>query len=301
MRWSLFVFILFLLAGCQPETPGSVVASAVSTAVPPTVSPTKPPTLPPPPPTLPPPPPTPTQIPTATLTPTPLATATATATPTATPVGACGQRLLSDYDLLATVTLTYSLSRDYAPGDLVKLSEYLPNSITLGYPTEVRKIMINPLVAMINDMLAAGLAPEIISGYRSYSAQAIAWDKWNRQYPERAHIISAPPGYSEHQLGTTIDFGSPELAEIIGEDLQFHTYFYQTSEGQWLLENAHRYGFTLSYPREAFDLTGFYYEPWHYRYVGVELATQLFEANQFLTQYQFERQPEPPCIPEENE
>jgi zinc D-Ala-D-Ala carboxypeptidase len=69
-----------------------------------------------------------------------------------------------------------------------------------------------------------------------------------------------------------------------------------TGEGQWLLEHAHEYGFTLSYPREAFDLTGFYYEPWHYRYVGPGMATQLREAGLTLTQFLLDSLP-PPCIP----
>ena len=104
--------------------------------------------------------------------------------------------------------------------------------------------------------------------------------------PETASILSAPPGFSEHQLGTTIDFSSHELPGIVGEpEIQFHTYFYQTSEGIWLADNAHQYGFALSYPREAFELTGFYYEPWHFRYVGIELATMLYENGTFLTDY----------------
>lgn len=200
-------------------------------------------------------------------------------------------------DLLALVTLDYGLSRDFAPADLVPLAGYFSPEITLGYPNEVRQIIIGPLVDMISAMKAAGLQPTIISGYRSYATQAIAWNKWLQREPDRASILSAPPGFSEHQLGTTIDFGSPELPEIVGqEDIQFHTYFYQTSEGMWLAENAHRFGFTLSYPREAFDLTGFYYEPWHYRYVGVELASKLKRTSSFLAEYLFENRPAP-CVP----
>ena len=195
------------------------------------------------------------------------------------------------------MTLTYGLSRDYAPDDLVPLADYLPVAVTLGYPTEVRQALIAPLVQMINAMRDEGLQPLIISGYRSYSTQAIAWNKWVTEEPERAAIISALPGFSEHQLGTTLDFGSPELAELVGqEDIQFHTYFYQTQVGIWLLANAHRFGFSLSYPREAFDLTGFYYEPWHYRYVGVDLASQLYESGSFLTEYLLATQPLP-CLP----
>ena len=246
-----------------------------------------------------PPPATPTPLPTSTATATPLATLTPTWTPTPslspTPTG-CERRIFTD-DLLTIVTRTYGLSRDYAPRDLVSLSDYFPVAVTLGYPSQVRQIMVEPLVQMVTAMQAAGLEPFIISGYRSYSAQSIAYNKWQTTYPESADIVSAPPGHSEHQLGTTIDFGSPELPELVGQaDIEFHTYFYQTSEGQWLLEHAHEYGFTLSFPREAFELTGFYYEPWHYRYVGVEMASMLQAIGMSLTEYQLINSP-PPCIP----
>jgi D-alanyl-D-alanine carboxypeptidase len=150
---------------------------------------------------------------------------------------------------------------------------------------------------MINDMQADGLAPVIISGYRSYHAQSVAWAKWQQEHPDRAAIISAPPGHSEHQLGTTVDFGSPELATLVGDDaIEFHTNFYLTSEGEWLAQHAHEYGFVLSYPRETFELTGMYYEPWHYRYVGQELATMLYEQGISLINYLIDNEP-PPCIP----
>jgi zinc D-Ala-D-Ala carboxypeptidase len=286
--------VLFLLTGCGVETAVSqpplptFVPTGLATAVP-TLSP----------------PPThlatrvaklPTNTPAPTATPTPLPTETPSPTPTATPIGPCANRLPSD-DLLTIVTQTYGLSREYAPQDLVLLTEYLPIDVTLGYPTQLRQVALAPLVQMIADMQSAGLKPFIISGYRSYASQAISWEKWNREEPERAAILSARPGHSEHQLGTTIDFGSPELAEVTGiEDVEFHTYFYLTREGVWLAENAHLYGFTLSYPRGAQELTGFFYEPWHYRYVGEAMATYLHQSGVYLTEYQLLNQPEP-CIP----
>lgn len=242
------------------------------------------------------PPPTVTPRSTSTPTPSPRPTSTHTATPTATPIGPCDQRKPADA-LLTLITMEYGLSRDFAPPDLVNLADYLPNDITLGYPTQVRRIIVDSLVQMVLDMQAAGLHPQIISGYRSYSSQAIAWEKWQNKSPETADIVSAPPGHSEHQLGTTIDFGSPTLASIVGdEEIEFHTYFYKTPEGQWLATNAHKYGFTLSYTRETFELTGMYYEPWHYRFVGQELAGQLFAEQQTLIQYLLQNQPQP-CIP----
>jgi D-alanyl-D-alanine carboxypeptidase len=229
---------------------------------------------------------------------TPEATATPTVTLTPTPVAACTDRVPED-DLLTIVTLQYGLSRDYEPGDLVPLADHLSPDVTLGYPTEVRRLVVRPLVQLIEEMQSLNLQPKIISGYRSYAAQAIARQKWVEKAPEYVDVLSAPAGYSEHQLGTVIDFGSPELAGIVGlEDVEFHTYFYKTSEGAWLAENAHRYGFTLSYSREAQDVTGFFYEPWHYRYVGVELATYLREMGISLTEHQLMTQPLP-CIPKE--
>jgi D-alanyl-D-alanine carboxypeptidase len=233
---------------------------------------------------------------TITLSPTPKPSPLPTQTPTPTPIGPCSMRMPQD-DLLAAVTLTYGLSRDYAPEDLVPLADELPMHVTMGYPSQIREVAFRPLVQMISDMQEEGLHPQILSAYRSYAAQAIAWDKWNELYPERAAIISAPPGYSEHQLGTVVDFGSPELASIVGQaDIEFHTYFYKTSEGIWLDKNAHRYGFTLSFPAEASEVSGFFYEPWHFRYVGTEMATLLYEMDSSLTELKLVNQPEP-CIP----
>ncbi len=144
-----------VLAGCVPAQPPAAALAAESTAASPTA--TRPPVI-----VTSTPAPTATPPPTETSFPTTVPTATSTATPipTATPdrTIACSQRLPDD-DLFTIVTLTYGLSRDYAPGDLVPLAGYLPRDVTLGYPTEVRRIMADPLVAMVTDMQAAGLEP----------------------------------------------------------------------------------------------------------------------------------------------
>ena len=303
MRTAILILLL-LLVGCQPQTSNTVAALPDSTATlvattaplptpitPHIVLPTS---------TAVPLPPTITAVPTQfhTATPTQTATSVPTATMTATPIASCTQRVPQD-DLLTIVTQQYSLSRDYAPGDLVSLNDLLPFAVTKGYPNQLRQVAAEPLAAMIAEMQAAGLQPQLISGYRSYAQQEIAYRKWQEKEPERAAILSARPGHSEHQLGTAVDFGSPELPDIVGvPDIEFHTYFYQTSEGVWLGENAHRFGFTLSYPRDGSDITGFFYEPWHFRYVGVELATALHESGQTLTAYQLANLPQP-CVPEE--
>ncbi len=219
-----------------------------------------------------------------------------TEVPTRLPPVKCDARM-PDPNLFTVISKEYGISKAYAPDDLVPLDEHLPYSVTIGYPNEVREIILQPLMEMINDMLDEGLQPWILSGYRSYTAQAYSWEKWNRLYPETAAIVSAQPGHSEHQLGTVIDFGSPELRGIVGQaDIEFHTYFYKTSEGKWLAENAHKYGFTMSFTEEAFETTGFYYEPWHFRYVGVEMAEMLREQNLTLTEYKLATE-SPPCTP----
>ena len=313
-RIIFMITILLILTGCQPET-AVLPTAAVVAQLPPTEEPALPPAKPAPATAAVPhtPTPQPTDAPTETTVPptfTPIPTETALPTFTPMPLRTilpilttiitttlrCENRQPQD-NLLSIITKTYGISRDYEPTDLVALSDYFPHEVTLGYPTDVRAVIIEPLVNMIGDMRAAGLQPQILSGYRSYIAQSLAFDKWLKEYPDRAVILSAPPGHSEHQLGTTVDFGSPELPGIVGEpNIQFHTYFYMTSESIWLAENAHRYGFTLSFPREAFELTGFAYEPWHYRYVGIEMASQLKEMGITLTEYLLANEP-PPCIP----
>ncbi len=305
----MFVFVnLFFLLGCRPVTavtePQQVLQSV--TAVPPLVPIVK----------------VPTQLPLSTLVPIPTLIKTETAvspsatsssqptniptttpSPTATatplpPIPIPCQERMPTHDLLAIVTKIYGISPTFEPLNLVPIEDYFPHDVTLGYPTEIRTLLIEPLYTMINDMQLAGLRPQILSGYRSYTSQAIAYEKWVAKYPDRADILSAPPGHSEHQLGTTVDFGSPELIDLVGPGFQFHTHFYMTSEGIWLAENAHSYGFSLSYPREATELTGFAYEPWHFRYVGVERASWLKSQNSTLMEQQLSNFP-PPCIPNE--
>ena len=242
--------------------------------------------------------PTPTAVPTTPPT-TPLPTPTPTLWPTVTrqvlpPEIAggllpCSQRAVPD-ELLLLVTQQFALPESYAPTDLVPLDDYFGDSVTVGIENQVRQIILAPLQQIIDAMYAAGLKPSILSGYRSYDVQYLAWKWWNSQYPERVAIMSARAGYSEHQLGTTVDFGSPEIDHL------FHVDFANTQEGLWLRNNAHLYGFTMSYPANSYVITGFKYEPWHFRYVGVELATQLYASGQILTQWQLEHLP-PPCIP----
>lgn len=210
----------------------------------------------------------------------------------------CSERKPADDDLLVVVTSQYGISPRYIPRDLVRLDKYLPYSVVYADTVMVRTVMVKPLVEMIKVMKAAGLHPVVRSAYRSYAQQVAAHQKWEQQQADRANIISAQPGHSEHQLGLALDFGSPELAEIVGDPtVEFHTDFDQTSEGIWLAAHAHEYGFSMSYPLFAYRTTGLAYEPWHYRYVGVDLATYLWDTDQFLSKFLLEARPVVPCVP----
>lgn len=225
----------------------------------------------------------PTQTPTPTLSPTPAFTT-------------CDNRHPSDADLLAIVTSHYGLSSGYAPGDLVPLADDLSAEILYKRDAQLRKVALKPLLQMIDAMYRANLRPLVLSAFRGYAEQAIVYKKWQSEQGERAGAISAQPGHSEHQLGLAVDFGSNKLPDLVGDPtVEFHIKFILTDEGQWLSNHAHEYGFTMSYPKGSRPVTGFEYEPWHYRYVGVETATYLWETHQFLIQYMLDSHPDAPC------
>ena len=117
----------------------------------------------------------------------------------------------------------------------------------------------------------AGLM-QIQNAYRSYDTQVRVYGDWvSRVGQARADAQSARPGHSEHQTGFGVDITSlPQRCSI-------QECFGQTPQGLWLAGNAHRFGFILRYPADKTAVTGFIYEPWHFRYVGTELSTEMRE------------------------
>ena len=159
------------------------------------------------------------------------------------------------------------LGADYKPIDIVMLTDY--TELTLSRDNlSLREVLIPDLLLMIEDACKEGLTLVISSTYRSYEYQDRVF-KWNVEQNglEIAERESARPGTSQHQLGTAIDFGT------ITDDYAF------TPAGKWLLENAWKYGFSLSYPDGYESLTGYRYECWHFRYIstaGTELQRKYF-------------------------
>ena len=117
-----------------------------------------------------------------------------------------------------------------------------------------------------------GLNLKIVSGFRSYQDQVIVYNKWvNKDGKSVADTYSARAGHSEHQSGLAMDLNWISK--------QFET----TNEYKWLQANAYKYGFIMRYPKSKQEITGYIYEPWHYRYVGVELAKELYNNGDWIT------------------
>lgn len=182
--------------------------------------------------------------------------------------------------MLVLVNKNYALSEDYEPSDLV-----LPNVLSTDY-NQNQNIYLRKEAAMYLEQLfyaaqnEAGLTLLARSGYRSYQTQISLYDRYVSQNgTEKADTFSARAGHSEHQTGLAMDVTADSV------NRQLVTDFGLTPEGIWLKENAHRFGYIIRYLEGREDETGYQYEPWHIRYVGVEAATEIYENNWILEQY----------------
>jgi D-alanyl-D-alanine carboxypeptidase len=146
---------------------------------------------------------------------------------------------------------------DYAPGDLVPIGG-----------REMRAEAAQAMTDMLAAAAAEGLTLNVQSAYRSYDYQVDTFRNQVARFgQERAEIQVARPGYSEHQTGLAADVG--------GGGCDIENCFATTAEGQWVAANGPRFGYVVRYPDGKQDVTGFKYEPWHVRYVGVALATEM--------------------------
>ena len=135
----------------------------------------------------------------------------------------------------------------------------------------------NEFIKMFKAAKEAGLKLIINSSFRSYEDQEEIYNMYkNSKGEEYADAIAAKPGFSEHQTGMAIDIQAPGSRAATFEEFE---------EFKWLQENAHKYGFILRYPKDKEYLTGYNYESWHYRYVGVEVATYIKENNITFDEY----------------
>jgi len=179
-------------------------------------------------------------------------------------------------DLLVLVNKTYKLPSTYAPKDLVKASNA---GIRRGENYYLRNILINDLKNMITDSKADGIDLSIVSAYRSYQTQVDTYNYWlSKNNNDVAYVdtFSARPGHSQHQLGTAIDFSSNEIGDRLGEE------FANTKASAWLVKNAYKYGFVISFPKGYEPTTGYKFESWHYRYIGVGYVQEMISKGKIL-------------------
>ncbi len=184
-------------------------------------------------------------------------------------------KVISDGNyLLALVTKETTLKTDYVPPDLKPVPGYMYPS----YNMQLREEALQHLEDLWQAAAEDGVALSIRSAYRSYNTQKYLFNDYaSRHGEEQANRFSARPGQSEHQLGTAVDFG--------GTAVDFKADFADTSQGKWLAENAHYHGFALSYPRGKEHITGYIFEPWHYRYIGVDHALAWRQSGLTLSEY----------------
>jgi zinc D-Ala-D-Ala carboxypeptidase len=181
---------------------------------------------------------------------------------------------------MALVNKGFALPNGYIPQDLVRPKvafSFGDQDIEKSY---LRKEAGEALELMFSDAVKNGVHLFAVSGYRSYERQKAVFDaEVNRVGYEKAVQAVAVPGNSEHQTGLSMDISSESANFGLTEQ------FGETEEGKWLANNAHRFGFIQRYPKGKEEITGYQYESWHYRYVGVKAATQIFENQLTLEEY----------------
>ena len=168
----------------------------------------------------------------------------------------------------------YKLTSDFEGLNLVKVSE---DDSMYGRTYYLNEEAYEHFKEMVSDARSIGLDFGIYSAYRSYDTQVNLYNNYvKRDGVALADTYSARAGYSEHQTGLAVDLRSRTMNT---------SYFEETNEYKWLKDNAHKYGFIIRYPEEFVYITGYQFEPWHYRYCGKEAATIIYNEGITFDEY----------------
>jgi zinc D-Ala-D-Ala carboxypeptidase len=192
-----------------------------------------------------------------------------------------GEKVIQNpQNMMVLVNKQFALPGTYIPGDLVR-----PNVNFSFGNLEIDKSLIRKEAALALEKLFSeasknGVELFAVSGYRSYEYQdALFSAEVSKVGKAKAIEAVAYPGQSEHQTGLAMDISSKS------EDLLLTESFGETIEGKWLAENAHRFGYILRYPKGKEAITGYQYEAWHFRYVGIQAATIIYQNKWTLEEY----------------
>lgn len=176
----------------------------------------------------------------------------------------------TDKELLVKYSKVFFLNENYTPSSLATITPSLAydQKKTLRTHSDVQPF----LEKMMRDATAAGHPLLLVSAYRSFKEQASLKSAYSMTFGSGANRFSADQGYSEHQLGTTVDFTTPALGANFSS-------FGGSDAFSWLTQNAYKYGFVLSYPKNN---SYYVYEPWHWRFVGVVLSARLHQEGKYF-------------------
>jgi D-alanyl-D-alanine carboxypeptidase len=185
--------------------------------------------------------------------------------------------IVDDYykpnSLWIIVNKTHPIPADYAPSP-IKIPDVTTRTDKSDDERSVRSDITTPLQDMFAQAVTDGHQLMIGSAYRSAALQKTYFDNLAASVGEEAaNQAVARPGQSEHQTGLAIDIST------LSQQCYLDKCFATTDDGLWLLNNSYKFGFILRYPEGKELITGYQYEPWHFRYVGIDLATALHESN----------------------
>lgn len=179
-------------------------------------------------------------------------------------------------DVLVLVNKLHAVSKNYAPTDMVAID----GKYTTNQGLEMKADAYKAFKKMRKAARADGIKFKICSAYRTYSTQKWLYNNYlNTMGKELRDIRSAYPGRSEHHTGYAIDLTCKSMGWTLSQD------FAKSSEGKWVKKHCAEYGFIIRYPKNKTDITGYDYEPWHLRYVGVDVAKEITEQGITLEEY----------------
>lgn len=180
-------------------------------------------------------------------------------------------------DLLVLVNKNNQLPSSYFPKDLETISNFYSHD-----EKKLRKEAKDAFESLSKDASILGYRIVAVSAYRDYFYQKDLFEYYVKEKGlDYALTCSSKPGHSEHQTGLALD--------VEGSNRDYD-YFEESIEFDWMKDNAHLYGFIMRYPKGKEFITGFKYEPWHYRYVGKDVASYIYENNLTLEEYLFQQQ-----------
>ena len=200
---------------------------------------------------------------------------------------------------LTLANKSYNIGADFLPDELVEVAR--------KYCVDDRTYLLSgnaafAAEALIREMRALGYDISITSAYRSYDYQTTLYNRYfeqekashpdwsDEQIKKQVLTYSAYPGTSEHQTGLCVDLITSEMSGLwnYGSETPNNPYdkgFAETDEFEWLKDNAHKFGIILRYPENKTDITGYSYESWHYRFVGIDAATDIYMQGITLEEY----------------